>query len=230
MIRKMDIRRIPRVAPFLVAIAIVFIAIVIAKVQTRQPKVAPLDRQLQWRAHEAKQAGMNKVTIPEWNRLEAESDINEVVKRFTVVVVQLAEKRSYESSDGNRLYTWNKLRTLETVSTPEEFATDESLKPPQEMLDLNRGEILVQTAGGTKLIDGVEVTQPGPELRNGEKYLLYLILNPSGVGLLAHGPAGIFQIEPTGRLKGFSKSGFALGDSVDSVKSELKKRHARTIN
>ncbi len=53
------------------------------------------------------------------------------------------------------------------------------------MFPLNRGEVSVQTTGGTKAIDGVEVTQPGPELKNGEKYLLYLILNPSGVWVVA---------------------------------------------
>ena len=39
---------------------------------------------------------------------------------------------------------------------------DTSETPPEEMFPLNRGEILVKTVGGMKLIEGVEVTEPGP--------------------------------------------------------------------
>jgi hypothetical protein len=221
-------RQIRRLLPFALTVAAFLVAVVFARVQTKQVKVAPLDNQVRWHANAAKKENKTKITIPAWNRLEAEPIVEDVVTRFTVLVAVLEQKRSYESSDGNQLTTWNKLKILDTVSAPKETITDESSKPPQELFPLNRGEILIQTAGGTSVIDGVEITQPGPELNKGQKYLLYVILNPSGVAALPHGRAGIFEVEQNGALKAFSKGGFQLGESVDSVKTELKKRHERS--
>lgn len=73
---------------------------------------------------------------------------------------------------------------------------------------------------GTKLIDAIEVTEPGPELKDGQRYLIYVLLNPSGVGILAHGDTGISAVGDNGQLIPFRK-GFEQGDSLEALKSKL---------
>jgi hypothetical protein len=79
----------------------------------------------------------------------------------------------------------------------------------------------VQTTGGTKLIDRIEVSEPGPELKEGERYLIYVLLNPSGVGILAHGATGISAVGANGQLVPFRK-GFEQGDSLEALKTKLQ--------
>lgn len=213
-----------RVLPYTLVLCAVLIAIAIARVQIREPKRLPSSQQLRWHVLEAKKQNKKAVSVPPWQALYAEPDLDEVAKRFTVMVVEPITKHTFETADGNRLLTWNKLRILETISTPEEAATDTSQTPPKEMFPLNRGEILIQTSGGTELVDGIEVNQPGPELKDGQRYLVYVLLNSSGVGLLAHGETGISSVTANGQLVPF-RQGFKQGDSLEALKANLKMRH-----
>jgi hypothetical protein len=214
-----------RVLPLMVVFGAVLITIVVAKMQIRESKRPPTSQQLRWHALESKKQNKNSVSVPQWQALYAEPNLDEVAKRFTVMVVEPVTTRTFETSNGNRLVTWNKLRILETISSPEEAVNDTSETPPEEMLPLNRGEILVKTIGGTKLIEGVEVNQAGPELKEGQRYLIYVLLNSSGIGLLAHGDTGISSVAANGHLVPFRK-GFEQGDTLEALKNNLKARHS----
>jgi len=207
----------------MVVIGAILITIVIAKMQIREYKHPPSSQQLRWHALEGKKQNKKSVSVPAWQALYAEPNLDEVAKRFTVMVVEPVTTRTFETSNGNRLVTWNKLRILETISSPEEAVNDTSQTPPEEMFPLNRGEILVKTSGGTKLFEGVEVTEPGPVLKEGQRYLIYVLLNSSGVGLLAHGETGISSVAANGHLVPFQK-GFEQGDTLDALKNKLKAR------
>ena len=210
-----------RILPYVIVCVAVLLGIAIARVQKDEPKSVPFKEQLRWHANEARKQNKKSVSIPPWQPIYVETDLESVAKHFTVMVVQPVSKHIYETADGNRLYTWNRLRIIETVSAPEEAVTDNSQVPPEELFPLNRGEILMQTSGGTKLIDGVEVREPGPELKEGERYLIYVLLNPSGVGILAHGATGISAVGDNGQLVPFRK-GFDQGDSIETLKSKLQ--------
>ena len=212
--------------PVAVVLGAVLITIVVAKMQVREFKYPPSSQQLRWHALESKKQNKKSVSVPRWQALYAEPNLDEVAKRFTVTVVEPVTKQTFETSNGNRLVTWNKLRILETISSPEEAVNDMSQTPPEEMLPLARGEILMQTSGGTKLIEKVEVTQPGPELKEGHRYLIYVLLNSSGVGLLAHGDTGIFSVAANGQLVPFRK-GFKQGDTLEALKKDLEARRSR---
>jgi|SRR5215213_4571035 len=215
-----------RVLPSTVVLGAILITIVIAKMQNREYKDPPSSQQLRWHALESKKQNKKSVSVPAWQALYAEPNLDEVAKRFTVMVVEPVTTRTFETSNGNRLVTWNKLRILETISSPQEAVNDTSETPPEEMFPLNRGEILVKTVGGTKLIEGVEVTEPGPVLKEGQRYLIYVLLNSSGVGLLAHGETGISSVTADGQLVPFQK-GFDQGDSLDDLKNKMKARYSR---
>ncbi|HEY0761937.1 MAG TPA: hypothetical protein VGD61_06150 [Pyrinomonadaceae bacterium] len=209
----------------LVFAAAFLITIVVAKMETRESKRTPTSQQLRWYALESKKQNKNSVSVPRWQALYAEPNLDEVLRRFTVMVVEPVTKRTYETSNGNRLVTWNKLRILEVVSSPEEAVNDTSQTPPEEMLPLNRGEILIQTSGGAKLIEGIEVNEPGPNLKEGQRYLVYVLLNSSSVGLLAHGDTGISLVAANGKLEPF-RLGFKQGETLEALKDNLKTRHS----
>lgn len=136
-----------RILPYAIVCVAVLLAIVIARVQIKEAKRVPFTQQLRWHANEARKQNKKVVTVPPWQALYAEPDLDQVAKLFTVMVVEPVAKQTYENADGNRLYTWNKLRIIETISSPEQAITDTSQVPPDELFPLNRGEILVQTPG-----------------------------------------------------------------------------------
>ena len=210
--------------PVAVVVGGILITLVIAKMQVRELKRPPSSQQLRWHALESKKQNKKSVSVPPWQALYVEPNLDEVAKRFTVMVVEPVTKQTFETSNGNRLVTWNKLRILETISSPQEAVNDTSQTPPEKMLPLARGEILMQTSGGTKVIEGVEVTEPGPELKEGQRYLVYVLLNYSGVGLLAHGDVGISSIAANEQLIPFRK-GFKQGDTLE-VGFASKQRNA----
>lgn len=214
-----------RILPSMAVLGAILITIVIAKMQNREYKNPPPSQQLRWHALESKKQNKKSVSVPAWQALYAEPNLDEVAKRITVMVVEPFTTRTFETSNGNRLVTWNKLRILETISSPQEAVNVTSETPPEEMFPLNRGEILVKTVGGTKLIEGVEVTEPGPVLKEGQRYLIYVLLNSSGVGLLVHGETGISSIAANGHLVPFQK-GFDQGDTLDALKNKMKARHS----
>jgi hypothetical protein len=215
-----------RLLPYALVGIAVLLAIAIAKVQSTEPKNLPAKQQLRWYANETKKQNKRNVSVPPWHPIYVEPNLDEVAKRFTVMVVEPVTKHVYENADGNRLLTWNKLRIVETISSPAEAITDTSQVPPNELLPLNRGEIFVQTSGGTKLIDDIEVSQPGPHLKESKRYLIYVLLNPSGVGILAHGETGISEVRETGQLVPFKK-GFEQGDSLEDLKTKLQMRQSK---
>ncbi len=219
--KRFQVFNLRRLLPYTLVGVAVLLAIVIAKVQMTEPKRVPFEQQLRWYANETRKQNKKVVSIPPWQPIYVEADLDQVAKRFTVMVVQPVAKQTYETANGNRLYTWNRLRIIETISSPNEAITDTSQVPPEELFPLNRGEILVQTSGGTKLIDGIEVSEPGPVLKEGERYLIYVLLNPSGVGILAHGATGVSAVGANGQLIPFNK-GFEQGDSLEDLKSKLQ--------
>jgi hypothetical protein len=91
-----------------------------SRVQVKESKRVPFKEQLRWYANETRKQNKKVVSIPPWQPVYVEANLDEVAKRFTVMVVQPVAKQTYENVDGNRLYTWNKLRIIETISSPEE--------------------------------------------------------------------------------------------------------------
>lgn len=213
-----------RLLPVMLVFGAILITIVVAKMQISELKRPPASQQLRWHALESKKQNKKTASVPPWQALYVEPNLDEVAKRFTVMVVEPVTTRTFETSNGNRLVTWNKLRIVETISSPEEAVNDTSQMPPEEMFPLNRGELLMQTTGGTKLIEGVEVIEPGPELKENHRYLVYVLLNSSGVGLLAHGDTGISSVGEKGQLIPF-RNGFKQGDTLDALKNKLKLHH-----
>ncbi len=109
-------------------------------------------------------------------------EVNRLLADYTVATTQLIDKKTY-LRDGYIGGTWNKFKILETFSQASPQPNYVDWEPiPEELLPVKEDEVLIHTAGGTAVIDGVEVTQHDaslPAFEKGHKYLLVISLDPS---------------------------------------------------
>lgn len=191
----------------------------------KEVRHVPTSERLQWFAAQARNEGKRTITIPslqiEYSGDSTSIGIREALKVSTVVIAQLVEKKSFEQN-GNNIVTWNKFRIKETLSEAQEIpcAHCDSEKPPQDLLPLQSQEFILSKAGGRLTIDGIEVQQiePGfPEFQENAKYLLFLILHPTGVAETLGGPVGVFRLNDKGNA-------LPLSESSHLLKKEFKEK------
>ena len=177
------------------------LAIGLVTTLSKSQKMVPRENGIEWHIKEAKNQGIKKVSVPARTADylgSADQDIQKALSTYTVVVAEPIESRTFQHTSNN-LITWCKFRTLEAVSgvkTPPCLECN-SLSAPTEMLPLFPGEFLVPRQGGTIERDGVEfseVDESFPPFQAGQKYLMLLLLYPSGIALTAGGPVGVFQL------------------------------------
>lgn len=203
----------------------------------KEVKHVPSAERLRWFAQQAKNEGMQTVTIPslqiEYSGDSTAITLEEAVKVSTVVIAQLVEKKSYEQN-GNNIVTWNKFRIKEVLAEASEKLCPHcpSEKPPQEMLPLQSQEFLLSKAGGRLSIDGIEIEQIEagfPEFQENARYLLFITLHPTGVAATMGGPVGVFRLNDKGNALPVSESSHLLkkefkdklGNSPDRLRSLL---------
>lgn len=205
-------------------------------VQNKPPLYKDL---LKWYANEAKNKGEQKVAVPgpliEYLGDAGLISAEEAFSSSTVVVAHLVSKQSTYRDDD--ITTWNKFAIDETLSKAKELPCPGCVlpSPPATVLPLSPGEFLVPKTGGTVNIDGVEVQQylqDYPEYELNQKYLLLLMLYPSGVARTMGGPVGVFKVLPNDKLAPISESDHKIrkdfkdiyGNSLDQVRKHLQTR------
>jgi hypothetical protein len=125
-------------------------------------------------------------------------DLDEALKNFTVVVAQPVDSKSYlYGEDGIR--TWYRFRIVDMISR-KSYVLCYTCSPvpdvPEDLPSLNADEFFLPMGGGTVNLDGVNVTVYSPDsppFQQGERYLLFVSITPSGVAQRAAGPTGIFR-------------------------------------
>src|SRR5258708_17289491 len=92
------------------------------------------------------------------------------------------------------------------------------LVAPEKMFPLGAGEILIPQAGGSVMVDGVEITEDDlqfPQFALSARYLLFLRTGDSGqIGLLQMGPIGVFVEQEDDRLEPVSRRANALTSAI----------------
>lgn len=185
---------------------------------------------LKWHVKKAKEKGQARVvaSTPVYNYAAVRS-LEEALSYFRVAIVSPVEKKSYVQSERN-VTTWYKFRVVEDLSASKAqgCSTCGSLPdPPAEMLPLKDDEILIPKAGGTVMLDGVEVIKEEgdfPQFSMSKEYLLFFEPDLSrGIARLSLGPAGVFPINPDGSLEGINRKG-------SLIKSDLEVRFNNSVN
>jgi hypothetical protein len=195
---------------------------------------------LRARVEQAKAKGQQEVIKPTPIPLLAVvNNLDEALTNFTVVVAQPVAKVTSMRDDDN-LLTMYKFRISERLSSPP-AGTECSkclawIEPPPELIPIGEDEFIAPTDGGTMMIDGVKVinkSQDFPEFSIGQKYLLFLTLDPArSVGMFQLGPKGIFRIKGNDTLEPVNSWAHPLrrdlevnnGRSLGRLKESIKKR------
>jgi hypothetical protein len=193
---------------------------------------------LKWHVKQAKLKGKQQVTVstPIYEYAGVQS-LDEAVSYFHVVIAKPIEKRSYVQSAQN-ITTWYKFKVVEDLSLNKGAgcSTCGSLPvAPGDMLPLKEDEILIPRAGGTVVLDGIEITKEEanfPQFSMAREYLLFFSPDPSkGIGKLSLGPYGVYVVNPAGKIEPINGKGTPLRneiqrlyhDSLDQLKAKLKK-------
>ena len=210
-----------------------------------------------WHARLAKAKGLRKVALPgpivDYGMAE---NLDEALSFFSVVVAEPISHKThiastlaldtnnkvYEYKKDNEIHTWYKFRILENLSGKSlrdcsacQDDVDWEKLIPQDMLPVNRDEIMMRVNGGTVELDGVTVTEIYrlPKFLESNRYLLFLATETSGkVAGFGMGAAGIYRISTENTLIPFSKENNPVihditglyNSSLDSLKTYIRNR------
>jgi hypothetical protein len=183
---------------------------------------SPDHNKISWHVKKAKLKGEKQVTLSPF-RVDypgGGSDLPEALSYFSVAVVQPVASVTGTVNDYS-VTTWYKLKILEYLSkrdTP--CITCPTLEQvPQSLLPINQDEVVLNMAGGSYLIDGVNVITPSNHLplEKSKQYLLLLSTTSSGTALIGAGPAGAFLIDENHKLQ-------AVGDSSHRIQHDMSSK------
>ncbi|MBA3240023.1 MAG: hypothetical protein H0T60_02200 [Acidobacteria bacterium] len=151
-----------------------------------------------WTAQEARAQDITDISSTVFPMYTSVNGLDEATSRYTVVVAQASDRHTH-LIDAYSFMTWYKFRVVETISSKPLLCTDcPATSPPAEMLPVATNEILVPTAGGEFVYDGVTCRTSERELpafNISANYLLFIDLDAANrVGATSIGPAGIFHI------------------------------------
>lgn len=243
-----------RVKPVALTVTVILaVALVVALISASKAKQAPARQQIEELEARRERQGLSvsehvrlaklrnerKVTVPASHRTSmfAEyADIETAVALSTIVVARPVAAVGRLSKEG-RIVTSYKFQTVETLSEPgpSKYPFTFSGEIPAELGALGDGEYMVTVWGGTKEIDGVEVTMKYDDYELfslGKEYLLFLQFDTTGrLGGLEMGPLSALEIGGDGTLSTMNRSeshefkqmiNSRFGNSVHSLKAFLK--------
>lgn len=202
---------------------------------------------IKWHAKKGRLEGKETVVLqaPFVEYANELNSFDSLTKTFAAIVAQPVKIKSHITSTNelyrdNEIRTWYKFKIHEKLShdvLPQCSICDSSMEEiPEEMLPLDSDEILIQTYGGTVVVDGVTVSMVDrdmPRFLKSHRYLLFLQTDPSGkIGLLKMGPEGIYAIDAYGFLEPASKGPHPvvqeierrLGNSLERLKADIQIR------
>lgn len=243
-----------RVKPVALSVTVILaVAFVVALISASKAKQAPARQQIEELEARRKRQGLTvrehvklaklrnerKVTVPASHRTSmfAEyADIETAVALSTIVVARPVAAVGRLNEEGH-IVTSYKFQTVETLSEPgpSKYPFTFSGEIPAELGALGDGEYMVTVRGGTKEIDGVEVTMKYDDYELfslGKEYLLFLEFDTTGrLGGLEMGPLGALEIGGDGTLSTMNRSeshefkqmiNSRFGNSVEALKAFLK--------
>jgi hypothetical protein len=202
---------------------------VASKIKPAQPQ-EPDNNRLDWHVQKAKKEGRTQVEIPapivEYLGTDDSENPKVALSAYTVVVAEPVATKTYEQN-GNELISWTKFKTTEALSDlrPSRCPNCNSLVPPPEMLPVLEGEFLLPQVGGSIVKDGVRITEKRgnyPFYVNGQKYLMLVSIEPSGIAFTAGGPVGVFKLDEKENL-------IPLNDEPHSIKNEIKRTYQNSL-
>ncbi len=153
---------------------------------------------LSWWASNAKAKGQTKIEIGPIQGNDYTPALNQTIANSYIVQGAVATG-VVDHSDGFHIYQWYK------VTRTSQSANQNKVKPALSKqlpagLSVSADTLLVRIAGGTAVIDGVQITESGPPpLSAGHTYLFFLDRTDAGFYELAFNTRAV-PMKPTGEI------------------------------
>lgn len=184
-----------------------------------------------WRVRVAKVKGDKQAVLPTGNIDYADGvrTVDEALIHNEAIIASPIKEKS-EVVDDDSIQTWYKVRVLENLSDKNVLrcadCVPSTLVVPQELLPLNKDEILILQSGGSVVVDSVQVVMSDPafpKLELGGRYLLFLQTDQSRrIGFLMMGPTGVYTMDNDDKLT-------PINIKPHPFKSEMSDRYNSSI-
>lgn len=153
----------------------------------------------------AKIRGKKQVIAPSFVSLQpiaqSPEEMETLLPRYSIILAEVAEHFGYLKDDEigpGRIVSWYKFRTIDVVSQAPPRQSFVEIQIPDELRQLKDDEFILPSAGGSAIVDGVEVIQNDqtmPRLKKSQKYLLLLSLDPATrIAKFALGPHSMLPV------------------------------------
>jgi hypothetical protein len=155
-------------------------------------------------------------------------NLDDVLKKYSALVVQVAESTSFVE-DSNNILTVYKFKILDFVSQKPADACETCAPLPDVSHKLSAAkfnEFVLQVSGGTVTVDGIKVTMKNAgnlDFSSAKKYLVLVSFTPAGMARLAVGPSGVFEVNDDDSLR-------SLTDSKHLVPAQIRSRFSNNLS
>ena len=159
---------------------------------------APVVSSLPWYVARTKAEGRSSIVIPASHGIPAVLRTLEDALKFYSAVIVMPEAKSAGALDRFHIGTWYKMKVVDWIyqHAPQDDvdrgATPDAFKP------VAKDELVTYVHGGSIVMEGVNLSTPFstiPELSLGQKYLLFILVDPTGqFGYLHAGVNAVFTV------------------------------------
>jgi len=146
----------------------------------------PLPSSLAWYAQLARQRGQTSITLASGETHDYTPPLSDTLRK-SLVLRGIVVEHTTDTSDGFKIRQFYRIHVLaQGAKKPSASTAAVSVQPPTHFQTPSSGEIILYTDGGTAVIDGVSITQPGPALLQIQKpYLFFLTPQSNGIYTLS---------------------------------------------
>ncbi len=192
-------------AVYFLAYALIFLSVHVGA-QTPQQSGPALPSSLRWYANIARSRGQTSLELASTETHDYSPPLAESLQK-DLLIKGTVLSRFVDASDGFRVYRWYRVRVLsQGPSKTTVSASEHASVPPSLRGGSGVNEILVRVSGGTTVIDGISITQPGPAALNlNQDYAFFLERTSSGFYTLGFATTpvalnadGSFNLPPVG--------------------------------
>lgn len=161
------------------------------------------------RLDRAKARGETKLNSYSVTPIYAYADLDKALATYDLVIAEPIFRKSFQTDDEGYLVTWYKFKLIETLSKAKNPRVFEAETLPEELLPLEKDEILVSKLGGVVEFEGLEIEMKEegfPEFELSRKYLLFLALDPTTrSGYVDVGPSGVLMVNADSTMESINK-------------------------
>ena len=171
--------------PLFTAISLILLVTISAKSplamgQTPANKETVLPSSLRWYAQIAKAHGQSSLELSSTETHDYSPPLTDSLRK-DLLVKGVVISQTVDFSDGFKIFRWYKVRVLSQGPNRSFVNKLAHASLPDLAKHIESDEIIVRVHGGTAVVDGVTITQPGPPaLKNGEQYAFFVNRTPFG--------------------------------------------------